>query len=83
MVRLYYNYRHANDGLIWSLDCGDITTEINAAEVIVLADMKTAFDQFAKYPNPSGWLYCDNAFFLVDTETMVATIFRCSGSGYL
>lgn len=56
MIRLYFNIRNADGGLIWSIDKGDVSTEKNFKSVSIRAWGKTGFNKNAVLPEPSAWL---------------------------
>lgn len=56
MIRLYYNTRNAADGLVWSIDAGDVDTERNYRRVYIMCEMSTEFDPDVQLPRPSGYL---------------------------
>lgn len=56
MIRLYYNFKDAKDGLVWSVDQGDISTEVHYEWVDIQALMTTGFNSSPAHGEPTAWL---------------------------
>lgn len=75
MVRVYWNIGDAWGGLVWSVDNGDISTEVNVKSVSVLCVMETKCNLSAVFPEPKGWLETDNAELIIkDHEAFIYSV---------
>lgn len=56
MIRIYWNKKEAVDGLVWSVDQGDISTEVNVKEIICYIPLVSHENLSASENDPKGWM---------------------------
>lgn len=74
MVRIYWNKKEAVDGLVWSVDQGDISTEVNVKAVICYVSLVTDENLNASEGEPKGWMQSPSGTIYIDKADQTAYI---------